>query len=76
MKIVTLIIAFLAVGWGAYWQGHRIGLEGSPEFAKVQDAHNQEIERYLREEFENPTETELMCDRIMQTIEESQLYRD
>jgi len=71
MKIVGILLAALAVGYASYWQGHREGLRASPEFAKVQDAHNREIEAYFKEEFQNPTQRELFCDKVLEAFEET-----
>ena len=70
MRYIAIISALAFTMWGAYWQGHRVGLRASPEFAKVQDVHNRELEAFFAAQFAEPTSREQMCDQITDLVAE------
>lgn len=76
MKVIAIIVALIVVGYGAYWQGHRVGKSSCPEFAKVQDTHNRELEAFFDEQFSKPTQREMLCDAILEVIEDRPLQLD
>jgi len=66
MKFLAIIASLTFTAWAAYWQGHRVGLRASPEFAKVQDVHNREIEAFFVEVLDAPTSRDQVCDQILE----------
>lgn len=67
MKVIAAILAAIAISYASYWQGHLAGKKSCPEFAKVQDTHNRELEAFFAEQFSEPTGRELACDQMLDT---------